>query len=167
MQRWIKDLVRVRDTPEALARGLAVGFFFGVSFFWGLQIALAVLVSHMVRGNKVVAAAMTAVSNPLTTLPLYSLCYFIGHLVVGGKDKLPDFTSVHSIQEFLALGPHFFITMLVGTTLVGIVGGVVVYFSSNRILSGLRNWYARRTSRDGTEDSLETSTPTHRAQDPE
>jgi uncharacterized protein (DUF2062 family) len=28
-----------------------------VSFFWGLQILLAVLVSHLLRGNKVVAAA--------------------------------------------------------------------------------------------------------------
>jgi uncharacterized protein len=77
MKAWLLKLVNVRDTPEALARGLAIGFFFGVSFFWGLQILLAVLFSHLVRGNKVVAGAMTAVSNPLTSLPLYSLCYFV------------------------------------------------------------------------------------------
>jgi uncharacterized protein (DUF2062 family) len=137
------NLVKVRDTPEALARGLAVGFFFGVSFFWGLQIALAVLVSYLVRGNKVVAAAMTAISNPLTSLPLYSLCYLVGHLLIGGQDTLPDFGQVHSIQGFLALGPHFFVTMLVGTTLVGLVGGVAVYFSANRLLGALRRWHAR------------------------
>ncbi|MBN1607899.1 MAG: DUF2062 domain-containing protein [Polyangiaceae bacterium] len=145
MRVWIRDLVKVKDTPEALARGLAVGFFFGTSFFWGLQIALAVLVSYLVRGNKVVAAAMTAVSNPLTSLPLYSLCYFVGHLVVGGRDTRPDFSVVHSVQGFVALGPHFFTTMLVGTTLVGLVGAVVVYFSSNRLLAALRRWHARRT----------------------
>jgi hypothetical protein len=38
MRAWIRSLLKVRDTPEALARGLAVGFFFGVSFLWGLQI---------------------------------------------------------------------------------------------------------------------------------
>jgi uncharacterized protein len=140
---WIRKLLKVRDTPEALARGLAIGFFFGVSFFWGLQILLAVLVSFLVRGNKVVAAAMTAVSNPLTSLPLYSLCYFVGHLMLGGNDKHPDFTLVHSLEGFLALGPHFFVTMLVGTTLVGLLGGLAIYFSSERLLAALRRWHQR------------------------
>jgi len=146
MKAWILKLVHVRDTPEALARGLSVGFFFGVSFFWGLQILLAVLVSHLVRGNKVVAGAMTAVSNPLTSLPLYTLCYFVGHLALGGNDKLPDFSVIHSLEGFLALGPRFLMTMLLGTTVVGLVGAVVVYFSSQRIIGALRAWHARRHS---------------------
>jgi len=145
MRAWIRNLVKVNDTPEALARGLAVGFFFGASFFWGLQIAFAVLVAHLVRGNKVVAAAMTAISNPLTNLPLYGLSYLVGHVLVGGEDALPDFASVHSVQEFLALGPHFFVTMLVGTTLVGAAGAVAVYASSNRLLAALRRWHDRRS----------------------
>jgi uncharacterized protein len=147
MTAWILKLVHVRDTPEALARGLAVGFFFGVSFFWGLQILLAVLVSHLLRGNKVVAAAMTAVSNPLTSLPLYTLCYFVGYLAMGGNDSHPDFSVVHSLEGFLALGPRFLLTMLLGTTVVGLVGAAVVYFSSQRIINALRAWHARRRHR--------------------
>jgi uncharacterized protein (DUF2062 family) len=92
----------------------------------------------LVRGNKVVAAAMTAVSNPLTTLPLYSLSYLVGHFLIGGEDTIPDFGALHSLEGFLALGPHFFITILVGTTIVGAVGGVGVYFSSSHLLSALR-----------------------------
>ena len=157
MRAWIRNLVKVRDTPEALARGLAVGFFFGASFFWGFQIAFAVLVSHLVRGNKMVAAAMTAVSNPLTSLPLYSLSYLVGHVLVGGEDTLPDFAKVHSIKGFLALGPHFFITMLVGTTLVGAVGAVVVYFSSNRLLAAFRGWHERRSEGRSHADEDQTS----------
>lgn len=151
MRAWVRALVKVKDTPEALARGFAVGFFFGASFFWGLQIALAVLVAHLVRGNKVVAAAMTAISNPLTSLPLYSLAYLVGHLLVGGEDTIPDFATVHSIQAFLALGPHFFFTMLVGTTLVGAVGAALVYLTSNRLLKALRRWHERRARGLGTE----------------
>jgi len=143
---WVRKLLHVRDTPEALARGLAIGFFFGVSFFWGLQILLAVLVSHLVRGNKVVAAAMTAISNPLTSLPLYTLCYFVGHLIMGGSDAHPDFALVHSVEGFLALGPRFFLTMLIGTTAVGVVGGVTVYFFSQRLLEAGRRWLRRRAA---------------------
>ena len=148
MRPWVANLLKVKDTPEALARGLAVGLFFGVSFFWGLQIVLAVLVSHLVRGNKVVAAAMTAISNPATSLPLYGLCYFIGHLVIGGKDTHPDFATIHGIRGFLALGPHFFFTMLVGTTIVGTAGAIAVYFSSNRLLAALHRWHASRSQAD-------------------
>jgi uncharacterized protein len=69
---WMKKLVGVTDSNEALARGAAVGFFFGVSFFWGLQILLAIIGAQLLRGNKVVAASMTAISNPATSLPLYT-----------------------------------------------------------------------------------------------
>ncbi|MBN1655709.1 MAG: DUF2062 domain-containing protein [Deltaproteobacteria bacterium] len=144
MKTWIKNLLKVRDTPEALARGLAVGFFFGVSFFWGFQIVLAVLVSFLIRGNKVVAAAMTAVSNPLTSLPIYSFCYFVGHLLIGGRDRIPDFSVVHSVEGFLKIGPHFFITMLVGTTVVGLVGALLIYASSERLLQALRGRMHRK-----------------------
>jgi uncharacterized protein (DUF2062 family) len=165
MRAWVKNLVKVKDTPEALARGLAVGFFFGVSFFWGLQIALSVLVSHLVRGNKVVAAAATAVSNPLTSLPLYSLCYLLGHLLTGGEDTLPDFAKIHSIQDFLALGPHFFITMLIGTTIVGGAGAVILYFSSSRVFDALRLWHDRKTAVDGS--SVERKGETHPPSSPD
>ena len=144
MRAWIRNLMRVRDTPEALARGLAVGFFFGVSLFWGLQMPLAVLAGHLVRGNKVVAVAMTTVSNPLTSLPLYSFCYVVGHWVVGGESSLSDFSAVRDVEGLLALGPHFLVTLLVGATLVGLVGGVAVYFSGNRLFEALRRRYRRR-----------------------
>jgi uncharacterized protein len=146
MRDWIRKLLQVRDTPEAQARGLAIGFFFGVSFFWGFQILLAIVISYLLRGNKIIAVAMTAISNPFTSLPLYSLCYFIGHLIIGGSDALPDFGKVHSLEGFLALGPHFFLTMFVGTTLVGLVGALAVYFFSHRLLDALRRWHKRKLS---------------------
>jgi uncharacterized protein (DUF2062 family) len=141
---WIRRLAKEQDTPEALARGLAVGFFFGVSFFWGLQVVLAIVVSHWVRGNKVVAAAVTLISNPLTSLPLYTFCYFIGHLVMGSRGRFPDLASVHSTQALLDLGPRFLLTMVVGTTLVGVVGAVPLYFLSEEVLETLRRWHDRR-----------------------
>jgi uncharacterized protein (DUF2062 family) len=148
--RWLGRLLRVRDTPEALARGLAVGLFFGVSIFWGLQIVLAVLASHLLRGNKLIAGAMTAVSNPFTTLPLYGLCYVIGHFLVGGREPMPDLSEVASLDGILALGPRFLVTMLVGTTLVGFVGAVALYLSSHRILAALRRWHHKRAPETGS-----------------
>ncbi len=134
---WLRRLVQVRDTPEASARGLAIGFFFGVSALFGLQLVLAVLAAHLLRGNKVLAAAATAVSNPLTSLPLYTLCYLVGHALVGGG-PLPDLSTLASLEAVLALGPSFLLTLFVGTTTVGVAGAVLVYLLAGRLLAALR-----------------------------
>src|SRR5512140_3497991 len=144
---WLGKLLSVRDTPEALARGLAVGFFFGVSFLWGLQIVLAVVVAHLLRGNKVIAAALTAVSNPLTSLPLYAFCYWVGQVVLGTDVRLPDLAQMGSLDAVLALGPAFFLTMFAGTTLVGLVGSLGLYFSAHLIFPWLQRWHGRRRDR--------------------
>lgn len=146
MRSWLRRLLRVRDTPEALARGLAVGFFFGVSIFWGLQMVLAAVVSWLVRGNKVFAMAATAVSNPLTTLPLYGLCWLVGRLVVGGDGGVPDLAAIRGPGDLAALGPRFLATMLAGTTLVGAVGAVALYLGAGRLVAALRRWHDARAS---------------------
>jgi len=156
MRPWLRRLLRVRDTPEALARGLAVGFFFGVSIFWGLQMALAVLVSWLVRGNKVVAVAATAVSNPLTTIPLYGFAWLVGRLVLGGDGGLPDLAAIRGPAELMALGPRFLSTMLVGTTIVGVFGGAAFYLGAPRIMAALRRWHDGRAHPGA---SREQSTP--------
>jgi hypothetical protein len=156
MWGWARKLVQVRDTREATARGLAVGFFFGVSLFFGLQMLLAAVVSHLVRGNKVMAVAMTAISNPLTSLPLYSACYVVGLLIVGSGGSLPDLSTLQSLQGLLSLGPRFLGTMLVGTTAVGLVGAVVVYLASHRIVAALARWQKRRHE-DSKPSALESA----------
>ena len=140
MQKWLKDLLKVKDTPESWARGIAIGWFFGVSIFWGLQILLAIGVSHLFRGNKVVAGAMTALSNPFTTLPLYSLSYLIGHPIVHDVDPHIDFSVIHSVEGFLAAGPKFLLAMFIGTTILGAAGSVILYFTIRM--------YKKETKRD-------------------
>jgi len=144
MRTWLRKLIKVRDTPEAIARGLAVGFFFGVSLLWGLQLVLAVLGAHLIRGNKVIAGAMTAISNPLTNLPLYGICYFVGARLVGGMHPIPDLGQLRTLEGFLQLGPGFLLRIAVGTTVVGLVGAVILYFSSRRIIAGAQKRAARR-----------------------
>lgn len=153
MRPWLGRLLRVRDTPDAIARGLAVGFFFGVSIFWGLQMVLALLVSWLVRGNKVVAVAATAVSNPLTSIPLYGLGWLLGHLVLGGDGGLPDLAAIREPNDLVALGPRFLATMLVGTTLVGAVGGTGFYLGAPRIMAALRRWHDGRARAEAGRES--------------
>lgn len=54
------------------------------------------------------------------------------------------------------LGPHFLLTMFLGTTIVGLVGAAVVYFSSQRIIDAFHAWHARRVSKASQNHHEET-----------
>ena len=73
--RWLKPFgkrIRQSDywrfTRRSVPRGVAVGLFVGIFLMIpGLQIVGAVLLSMPLRANFPIAAAMTFLSNPLTT----------------------------------------------------------------------------------------------------
>ena len=83
MRRGVLWLWRQEGTPAQRARGLAAGVFCGCYPFFGLQIFLSVGVASVVRGNHLLAAAGTLVSNPLTYLPLYWFNYLVGCRLLG------------------------------------------------------------------------------------
>ncbi len=141
MRRWAQKVLSVRDHPKAQARGLATGFFIAVTPFWGLQLVLAVAVSHLVRGNKVLAAAMTALNNPITALPLYGACFLLGQVLWGSSAEVPDFAAMKGPSDLARLGPGLLLPLLTGTTLVGLVGGAAVYLLSGRLLVALAARY--------------------------
>ena len=83
MRRGVLWLWRQDGTPGQRARGLAAGVFCGCYPFFGLQIFLSVGLASVVRGNHLLAAAGTLVSNPLTYLPLYWFNYLVGCRLLG------------------------------------------------------------------------------------
>ena len=148
MRRWAQKILQVKDHPEAQARGLATGFFFAVTPFWGLQLVLALAISHLVKGNKVLAGAMTALNNPLTALPLYGACFLLGQTVLGSSAIPPDFASLKGMDDLVRLGPALLWPLLIGTTLVGLVGAAAVYLLAGRILAALAARYGAPTEKD-------------------
>jgi len=107
------------------ARGLAAGVFTGCYPFFGLQIVLGVALASLVRGNHLLAAAGTWISNPLTSLPLYWFNYQVGSWLLGPG---PGFPSLDQIKEgaLWDLGAAFSSRLLLGSTLVGLISALVV-----------------------------------------
>ncbi|PAS97719.1 MAG: hypothetical protein CGU28_04050 [Candidatus Dactylopiibacterium carminicum] len=66
-----------RATLHAVGMGMAVGFFFGFLIPVG-QIFFAVLLSIFLRGNLLVAASSTFITNPLTTPLVYLVAWKLG-----------------------------------------------------------------------------------------
>ena len=130
IRRGINWLWAQEGTPAQRARGLAAGVFCGCYPFFGLQIVLSVGVATMVRGNHLLAAAGTLVSNPLTYLPLYWFNYLVGRQLLGPGQAGDSLVELNR-SNLWAQGWDFSQRILLGSTVVGIVlaiaSGCVAY----------------------------------------
>ena len=120
MRRGVLWLWRQEGTAGQRARGLAAGVFCGCYPFFGLQIFLSVGMASVVRGNYLLAAAGTLVSNPLTYLPLYWFNYLVGCRLLGpsqGGIKLAELNR----SSLWAQGWEFSQRILLGSSVVGMV----------------------------------------------
>ena len=120
VRRGVNWLWTQEGTPAQRARGLAAGVFCGCYPFFGLQIVLSVGVATMVRGNHLLAAADTLVSNPLTYLPLYWFNYLVGRQLLGPGQAGDSLVELNR-SNLWAQGWDFSQRILLGSTVVGIV----------------------------------------------
>ena len=130
-------LLRLRDRPEVVAKGLAIGVFAGCFPLLGLQSLIGIFLAAIFRASKVAAVAATWISNPLTYVPLFLFNYKIGQFLLRTKDaELLDITSLTAFRE---LGPTIAITLLTGSFIVGTILSMVTYFYSLAILQRWRD----------------------------
>ena len=130
-QPWLEQRALFRFQRQPLARGVAAGMFCGL-IPGPLQIPGTLLVCAWLRGNIVAGGVATFYTNPLTTVPLYALAFYLGALVVPGEQVLPAWGSVApdgdlSVQA-LATWVHALGTpLLVGLPTLGLLLAVLGY----------------------------------------
>ena len=91
-------LLRLQGDPETLARGVAIGIFVGITPTLPLHTVLTLFCAYLLGGNSIAALiAAVLISNPLTLLPQYYLCWKIGNWLLPGR------LSWHKIQEVMAM----------------------------------------------------------------
>ena len=120
LRRWLHWLWSQEGTPGQRARGVAAGVVCGCYPFFGLQTVLSIGVASLVRGNHLLAAAGTLISNPLTYVPLYWFNYQLGCWLLGQNTALPDLNDLNRSIVW-EQGWSFTSRLLLGSTVVGAV----------------------------------------------
>ncbi len=82
LKALLKKLVRVDDSPERIARGVAIGVFWGIIPTFGFAILFSLPTAVFLRANKLSAILGTFVANPFTTPLIYAFEYKIGQLIL-------------------------------------------------------------------------------------
>lgn len=136
--------IRLQGSPEALARGMASGVFSGCFPLFGFQILIGLAVATVLRGNRIMAAASTWISNPFTYLPLFAFNYQVGHWLLGGGADA-RLTDLNDLNDWMAMGTEVSVRLLLGSTVVGVVAALVSYQVGLPLIRRLRHRHLQKT----------------------
>ena len=146
--RWMRPIAHRLAEPtiwhfnrHSVARGVALGLF--VSFILPVaQILLAALFAGLARGNLLVAAAATLVSNPLTFPAIYYAAYKLGAFLLGASALVPPVPDGASTASLIAgASLPTLIGLMIFATLSAASGYVLVQLSWRLFL--VRQWRSR------------------------
>ncbi len=93
-----------QGSPYNLAMGFAVGIFVALTPTVGVQMIIAASIAHFLKANRVIAAALAWVTNPLTIVPIYYFNYRVGLLLLPG-DEAAGLRFIHLIKSASILEP--------------------------------------------------------------
>jgi len=155
----LRFMIHQRASPEAIARGLAIGLVITFTPTVGIQIPLAILFATLFNANRLSAVLPVWLTNVLTVPPTYAFTYWVGSHFIRTSAKTPmqlmqtltkrmsrhEFYLLHRhFKEFFELGREVFLPMMVGGLLVGGTVGLISYPITLRII---RHHRARRKAR--------------------
>ena len=115
-----------RFTRTSVRRGTALGLFVGIFFLIpGVQIAGVALLALPFRANIPIGAAMTFLSNPLTTPLILAASVWLGNVLFGLRTNVADLYVLYDEGASLVEWWHWF-TANAGPALLGGVAGLFV-----------------------------------------
>jgi uncharacterized protein (DUF2062 family) len=139
LQNWLKEhslkLLAIRDTPEAIAGGVAIGIFFSFTPLFGLKTLLSLFFAWLTRSNLI--AAVVAVTLHDVAIPfmpvLYRWEYDLGYWLLSQPHEWPEsFRHGHlgghawrSWTTFLSVGKPWLVGSVIFSTPLALLSFLV------------------------------------------
>ena len=122
-------------SPAFNAKGLAIGVFSGCFPFFGFQTLMGVFLAKLAKGNILLAAIGTWISNPLTYIPLYYFNYKVGSIFLNNSPNNIIEKNL-AIDDLWKQGSIFSLRLLLGSSCVGLllafISGSIIFFIYKR-----------------------------------
>jgi uncharacterized protein (DUF2062 family) len=173
LARFLRWLVLLRGSPEAIAGGVAIGIFVAFTPTVGLQILLATGLATLLGASRPAAILFTTITSPPTFVPVYAFTYWVGSFFWSGPPVaevsatlgalLARMATFHwseiaePVRLAAAMTREALVPFWIGGVLVGSLGAGIAYpvtlrgvrFSRAR-LARLRERRARRRAARGS-----------------
>ena len=83
--KWMRlraRMLREKQPPEFIARGWAIGMFYGCTIPFGFQLILSIPTAVILKGSKVGATVGTFITNHFTIFVIYPAQCWVGNMVL-------------------------------------------------------------------------------------
>lgn len=138
LNTWYKQLISLKGEPNAIAAGLAIGVFIGVTPTIPFHTILIVLICFLFKKNITAGYLGTwIVSNPLTIPSFYFTEYWLGSLLVGNGSKGLEFFN-QPMFGIMQMGRDILIPLLTGGFILAPLFTVPAYFITYRLIVSVR-----------------------------
>lgn len=158
--RWMRPFANTIGNPviwhfnrKSVARGVALGMFFGLSIPFA-QAPAAALFAVPCRANLPVAAFVTFISNPMTTPFIYLGAYEIGRWMLRIQDGgLANMNADHWFEELSVVLTNAPLPTAIGLFTIATLGAVIGYLGIHGIW---RLWIHQRMEARRKRDARRT-----------
>lgn len=167
-RQLLSSVLALDDAPHAIALGVAIGIFVGLTPTVGIQTGLILGIVFITRRffyfNASAAMAATYVSNPFTMLPMYYFWYHLGTWFVPGNMTFVELRAALQFDgiggwwsSMCAVGIEVGGPMFIGALLTAPIGVLIAYPVSYFVVK-----WARRPSTSGCNESQDRLDTAHR-----
>ena len=135
---WVRlyaKMVTEKATPEYVARGWAIGMFYGCLIPFGFQLALSIPTSFVLKGSKIGATLGTLITNHFSIFIIYPLQCYVGNKIIGGKlsycdvqKAMADLITNQDYSTLLGMSVELVISFFAGGALLTAVMTPLTYF---------------------------------------
>lgn len=161
---WLRrKILREKASPEFIARGWAIGMFYGCVIPFGFQLALSIPTAILLRSSKIGAAFGTLLTNHFTIWFIYPAQCWVGNRLFGGdltfagiENAMKDVLQEQSWESLWQLGHDLVVAFFVGGFVLAGVCVPLTYCGVLRYVRGRRARAAKRSGRPaGDADAAE------------
>lgn len=128
-------MVREKASPEFIARGWAIGMFYGCAIPFGFQLVLSIPTAFLLKGSKIGSVVGTLITNHFTIFLIYPVQCYVGNKLIGGhlswaevKDAMSALVNEQSYSKLFSLGGDLAASFFVGGGLLAAVMTPLTYY---------------------------------------
>ena len=136
---WIRlytKMVSEKATPQYIARGWAIGMFYGCLIPFGFQLILSIPTSFALKGSKVGAVLGTLITNHFTIFIIYPVQCYVGNKIIGGslgyaevQKAMADVIQNQDYSTLLGMSIDLVVSFFIGGALLTAIMTPLTYFA--------------------------------------
>ena len=143
--RLYMKMVREKASPEYIARGWAIGMFYGCLIPFGFQLICSIPTSFLLKGSKIGATVGTFFTNHFSVFIIYPLQCWVGNKIMRGSltwqdacNMMKDVLQKQNYESLLALGWDLVAAFFIGGALLTAVMTPLTYIFVKKAVIAFR-----------------------------